>query len=67
MGELEEIKNELTELRESVINLSCLYRKLPDTIIQIYYEGLLNEIRYLYDFVDCMIAFNITPSHETND
>ena len=59
MTELLEIKDWLREIRKSLINLDYIYRKLPDSICRVDCEELLDEVKYLRGYVDCMINFKI--------
>ena len=65
MKTLQQIKNELENLRESVISLSISYQILPQTMCQIDCENLLDEIKYLNGYIDCMEEFKIDLLSET--
>ena len=62
---LQQIKKELMEFKRSVINLSLNYEMLPDSLTRIDCEELLDEVKYLRGFIDCMTAFKIgVNAHE---
>jgi len=59
MKTVQQIKENLIDLRKCVINLSVSYLTLPDSLVQIDYQELLDEIKYLRGYVDCMIEFKL--------
>jgi len=67
VSELLKIKEELKEFKKSVVNISYLYQRLPDSLNQIDCEELLDEIKYLRGYLDCMIEFNIDLLPEPKD
>jgi len=59
MDELKQIKKELGEFKKCIINLSLMYLRMPKSLLQINVDDLMDEIKYLCGYVDCMIECNI--------
>lgn len=59
MKDLLEIRKELVELKKGVYGLAWIYHLLPESLTQIDYEEILDEVKYLCGYVDCMMNFNI--------
>ena len=57
MDELQEMRKDLKALRDGVVKLSLMYTRLPQSLAEIDYEELLNEIRHLCGYIDRMIDF----------
>ena len=61
MNELDKLANELPELQRLVINLDSFIDRLPPGLVSTCLFVLLDDIKYLAGYIDCMINFKIEP------
>ena len=54
MDNLEEIRKNIVEFRKNVIGLSLSYCRLPNKLVQINCQELIDETHYLHGYIDCM-------------